>query len=79
MGLSFQNFLLVIITSLSSGAVLTVTLTYLQFGAGNRVCLGKNISLLEVAKVVPTVLRHFDVGATPQQNIPRADMIEPSR
>lgn len=33
----------------------------LTFGAGTRVCIGKNISLAEMHKLVPEVLRHFDV------------------
>ena len=33
----------------------------LQFGAGHRVCIGKNISYLEVYKVVPELLRRFEV------------------
>ncbi|KAH7081133.1 pisatin demethylase [Paraphoma chrysanthemicola] len=32
----------------------------LSFGAGPRVCLGKNISLLEMSKVVPQIVRRFD-------------------
>ncbi|KFY63720.1 hypothetical protein V496_03747 [Pseudogymnoascus sp. VKM F-4515 (FW-2607)] len=32
----------------------------LTFGAGHRVCLGKNISYLEVYKVVPTLLRIYE-------------------
>ena len=35
---------------------------FVQFGAGHRSCLGKNISLLEIYKVVPTLLRRFDVS-----------------
>ncbi|TVY19873.1 Cytochrome P450 monooxygenase [Lachnellula arida] len=35
--------------------------TMLQFGMGARTCIGKNISLLEVYKLVPTVLRRFEV------------------
>ncbi|PHH91473.1 hypothetical protein CDD83_312 [Cordyceps sp. RAO-2017] len=31
------------------------------FGAGSRTCLGKNISLLEISKLVPQVVRSFDV------------------
>lgn len=32
-----------------------------QFGAGSRTCIGKNISLLEVYKLVPSFLRRFEV------------------
>lgn len=35
--------------------------TMFQFGAGARTCIGKNISLLEVYKVVPAFLRRFDI------------------
>jgi cytochrome P450 len=34
----------------------------LQFGAGPRTCIGKNISLLEVYKLVPSFLRRFEVS-----------------
>ena len=33
----------------------------LQFGAGSRSCIGRNISLLEIYKVVPSFLRRFKV------------------
>lgn len=33
----------------------------LQFGMGARTCIGKNISLLEIYKVVPSLLRRFEV------------------
>lgn len=32
------------------------------FGAGARMCIGKNISLLEMYKLVPAILRSFEVG-----------------
>lgn len=32
-----------------------------MFGAGSRTCIGKNISLLEIYKLVPTLLRNFDI------------------
>jgi len=36
-------------------------LTMFQFGAGARTCIGKNISLLEIYKLVPTFLRNFEM------------------
>ncbi|KAJ6083488.1 hypothetical protein N7467_007623 [Penicillium canescens] len=35
--------------------------TLFTFGAGSRTCIGKNISLLEMHKLVPTVLRRFEI------------------
>jgi cytochrome P450 len=32
----------------------------MAFGLGSRTCIGKNISLLEMSKVVPQLLRKFD-------------------
>jgi cytochrome P450 len=34
----------------------------LAFGAGGRTCIGKNISLLEMYKVIPQILRCFEVS-----------------
>ncbi|ROW03625.1 hypothetical protein VPNG_07148 [Cytospora leucostoma] len=34
----------------------------LQFGMGSRTCIGKNISLLEIYKLVPSLLRRFEMG-----------------
>jgi cytochrome P450 len=36
--------------------------TMFQFGAGARTCIGKNVSLLEIFKVVPALLENFDVS-----------------
>ncbi|KAH8883489.1 cytochrome P450 [Thozetella sp. PMI_491] len=33
----------------------------LTFGYGSRTCVGKNISIMEMGKLVPLVLRHFDL------------------
>ncbi|KAJ9606533.1 Cytochrome p-450 [Cladophialophora chaetospira] len=35
--------------------------SFLTFGAGTRTCIGKNISILEMGKFVPQILRHFDL------------------
>ncbi|TVY24275.1 Pisatin demethylase [Lachnellula hyalina] len=38
------------------------------FGHGSRACIGKNISMLEIIKLVPQVLRHFRLEwASPQE------------
>jgi cytochrome P450 len=35
----------------------------LQFGLGSRTCLGKHISILEMSKLIPRILREFDFAA----------------
>lgn len=30
-----------------------------QFGGGSRTCIGKNISLLEISKLLPELIRHY--------------------
>lgn len=32
-----------------------------QFGAGSRTCLGKNISLMEMSKLIPQIVRRFKI------------------
>jgi cytochrome P450 len=41
--------------------------TMFQFGAGARTCLGKNISLLELYKLVPTFFRNFEIEVKEQE------------
>ncbi|EOD51764.1 Cytochrome p450 [Neofusicoccum parvum] len=36
--------------------------SWFAFGAGSRTCLGKHISMMEMVKVVPQLLREFEVG-----------------
>lgn len=38
--------------------------TMFQFGMGSRTCIGKNISLLEIYKLVPSMLRRFEVSVS---------------
>ncbi|KAL4913867.1 cytochrome P450 [Aspergillus aurantiobrunneus] len=33
---------------------------YMPFGLGSRTCLGKHISILEISKLIPRILREFD-------------------
>lgn len=35
-----------------------------QFGAGTRVCLGKHVSLFEISKLIPQLLRKYDIKQT---------------
>ena len=35
--------------------------TMFHFGAGNHTCLGKNIALMEIYKLIPSLLRTFEV------------------
>lgn len=36
----------------------------MQFGMGSRTCIGKNISLLEMYKAIPAILRRFEVSCS---------------
>lgn len=33
-----------------------------QFGSGNHICLGKNIAYLEIYKLIPSLMRTFEVS-----------------
>lgn len=37
----------------------------LTFGAGNRSCIGKNVSLLEIYKIIPLLFMKYDVSLAP--------------
>lgn len=32
-----------------------------QFGLGSRTCIGRHISMLEIAKLIPRLIRDFDM------------------
>jgi cytochrome P450 len=38
----------------------TMEQNYMPFGIGSRTCLGKNISLLEMGKLIPVLVRDYD-------------------
>jgi len=46
--------------------------TCLQFGAGARTCLGRNISLLEMSKVIPQIYREFELLPSEKQAYSKA-------
>lgn len=47
---------------LADAGVQQMEKTMFQFGAGEHICLGKNISTVEIYKVVPALMRNFEVG-----------------
>ncbi|KAJ3958239.1 hypothetical protein N0V92_005166 [Colletotrichum tropicale] len=32
----------------------------MPFGLGSRTCIGKNVSILEISKLIPRIIRDFD-------------------
>jgi cytochrome P450 len=36
--------------------------SFFAFGAGSRTCIGKNISLMEMAKIIPQLLREYKIA-----------------
>lgn len=46
-----------------------------QFGSGPRSCIGKPIALLEVYKVIPTLLQRYDVSVTPKEDCQLSSML----
>ncbi|KAL3418686.1 cytochrome p450 pisatin [Phlyctema vagabunda] len=45
----------------AQGRTAEVDKYFLAFGSGSRTCIGKNISLLEMTKLVPQIVRRFDL------------------
>ncbi|KAJ4193595.1 hypothetical protein NW755_003589 [Fusarium falciforme] len=43
--------------------------SWMPFGAGSRTCIGKNISLLEMNKLVPTLVNRFDFSEAASCNV----------
>ncbi|KAG4257724.1 hypothetical protein FPRO04_07945 [Fusarium proliferatum] len=42
--------------------------TFIAFGYGSRTCIGKNISLMEMGKLIPQLFRHFDIEWASEQS-----------
>lgn len=53
-------------------AVHRMSQTLFQFGAGNHLCLGKNIAYLEISKLIPSLMRTFEVRRIMRKNRPPA-------
>ncbi|KAH6629948.1 putative cytochrome P450 pisatin demethylase [Chaetomium sp. MPI-SDFR-AT-0129] len=47
--------------------------SYFTFGMGSRTCIGKNVSLLEINKVIPVLVRDYDVEFVNQDRKPTKD------
>ncbi|KAL1625428.1 hypothetical protein SLS54_003520 [Diplodia seriata] len=41
-----------------------------SFGYGSRTCIGKNIALMEISKVIPYLVRHFDLALVDPDKAP---------
>ena len=41
----------------------------LPFGMGSRTCIGKNISLLEMSKLIPQLVRRFDFSLDEREDL----------
>ena len=48
-------------TESSADALAVMEKHFFAFGAGSRVCIGRNISMIEMRKIIPQLLREFDV------------------
>lgn len=35
---------------------------FFSFGVGSRVCIGRNISYIEMRKIIPVLVREFDMS-----------------
>lgn len=44
-------------------------MSILAFGGGSRICLGRNLSQMEVYKVVPTLISTFDIELEPREQV----------
>ncbi|KAF4308372.1 cytochrome p450 family protein [Botryosphaeria dothidea] len=44
---------------------------FFAFGGGSRTCIGKNISMLEMSKVIPTIFKHFELRLAPGKERPQ--------
>jgi cytochrome P450 len=61
----------------SAGRAAEVERYFFGFGMGSRTCIGKNISLLEMSKLVPQLFRKFDFVL--DDNVPRDRLVGRNR
>jgi cytochrome P450 len=52
---------------------------FMPFSLGARTCIGKNISLLEINKVVPVLVRDFDIEFVSKDGDPLKGDILPGK
>ncbi|KAJ5414314.1 hypothetical protein N7509_000941 [Penicillium cosmopolitanum] len=53
---------------------------FMTFGMGSRMCIGKNISLMEMSKAIPQILRNFDLvpeNGTPSWELDNVWFVKP--
>ncbi|KAF2109828.1 cytochrome P450 [Lophiotrema nucula] len=46
---------------------------FFAFGAGSRTCIGRNLSWIEISKLVPTLLLRFEIGLVDPESTPEED------
>lgn len=70
-----QHMLAVCFWSQPKSCIRSYWLTSRQFGAGSRTCLGKNISMLAMTKIIPQLYRRFDFELVKPEEEWELDMV----
>lgn len=53
--------------------------SFMPFGIGARTCIGKNISLLEMNKLIPILIRDYDIEFVTKDGEPERSKYMPAR